>query len=35
VADQAEAARAVLAVAAGERDLGYIAAWIHAHSTVD
>lgn len=33
VAEQAEAARMVLAVAAGERDLETIAEWIRIHST--
>ena len=32
VAEQADAARAVLAVAAGERDVGPVAAWIRARS---
>lgn len=32
VAEPAEAARAVLAVAAGERDLANVAEWIRAHS---
>lgn len=35
VAEQAEAARAVLAVAAGERELAQVAEWIRAHSIVD
>jgi death-on-curing protein len=35
VAEQAEAARAVLAVAAGERDVAQVAEWIRAHSIVD
>jgi death-on-curing protein len=35
VAEQADAAKAVLAVAAGHRDIAEIASWIRAHSIVE
>jgi death on curing protein len=35
VAEQADAARAVLAVAAGQRDIDEVAGWIHARSAVE